>query len=70
MSAKFYLVTSGTVFGLIAILQTTRLINQWPAQIATWTIPLWPSVIAVMAAAALCVWAFRLAAKGDGKDRA
>ena len=67
MIIKAYFVTSGTLFGLIAILQAVRLISRWPIQIGTWEVPLWPSGIAVLVAAGLCFWAYRLTVKKSGQ---
>ncbi len=55
-----YLWISSAVFGLIALLHILRLLLQWPAQVADWTVPIWVSWIAFGAAAALSIWAFRL----------
>ena len=55
-----YLRTSGSVFGLIALLHVLRLLLRWPAQIAGWTVPIWISWLAIPAAVALSIWAFRL----------
>ena len=56
-----YLRISGALFGLIALLHIPRLLLHWPAQIGDWTVPIWISWIATLAAAALSIWAFRLA---------
>jgi len=64
MNTKPYLVTSGSLFAVIAILQGLRFVNQWPAQIGTLIIPLWPSGIFAGVAAGVSIWAFRLACKG------
>ena len=57
---RAYLQISGAVFGLMALLHIVRLLLDWPAQIAEWTVPLWVSWIAIPVAGALFVWAFRL----------
>ncbi len=41
------------VFSIIGVLHLLRLILQWQAQIAGWTVPLWLSGLAVIAAGAL-----------------
>ncbi len=61
MKDKPYLIVSGVLFGLITIGQITRLTYQIPVQIGTWNVPLWPSLIAVVLAFGLFIWAFRLA---------
>ena len=60
---RTYLLISGTVFGVVTLLHVARLVLEWPAQLAGWTVPLWVSWIAILAAGALCIWAFRLAAQ-------
>ena len=58
---RAYLQVSGAVFGVMALLHIVRLLLDWSAQVAGWAVPLWVSWIAILAAGALCVWAFRLA---------
>lgn len=41
------------VFSIIGVLHLLRLILQWPAQIAGWTVPVWLSGVAVIATGAL-----------------
>lgn len=57
---KRYAIVSGTVFSLIALVQLTRAVNQWRAEVGTWQVPVWLSWIAFVVAAALAVWAFRV----------
>ncbi len=57
---RAYLLISGVVFGVIALLHIARLLLDWPAQIAGWDVPLWLSWLAFAAAGVLSVWAFRL----------
>jgi len=57
---KIYLATTIVVFGLIAVLQATRLINRWPVVVGAWNVPLWLSGLAVIVAAGLCLWAICL----------
>ena len=56
---RSYLRVSGALFGVIALLHILRLLGHWPAQIANWTVPISVSWIAIPAAAALSIWAFR-----------
>ena len=60
MKDKPYLIVTGALFGLITIGQLARLTYQIPVHIGEINVPLWPSLIAVVLAFALCVWAFRL----------
>ena len=55
-----YLVLSGTLFSLIAALHALRLLQGWPATVATWSVPLWVSILGVAVPGALAAWAFRL----------
>ncbi len=55
-----YLRTSGAVFGLIALLHLARLLLHWSAQVAGWAVPFWLSWTAILVAATLSIWAFRL----------
>ena len=54
-----YAVVSGTVFGLVAIAQAVRALNQWPVQVGPFQIPVLASWLVCIIAAGLCVWAFR-----------
>jgi hypothetical protein len=58
MSNK-YAVVSGTVFGVVAVLQVVRALNQWPVHVGTFEIPVLASWIAALVAGGLCAWAFR-----------
>jgi high-affinity Fe2+/Pb2+ permease len=52
---------SGVVFGLLAAVQLTRLLFRWPVQVASVSVPLWASAIAVVITGVLATWAFRTA---------
>ena len=54
-----YIVVSGAIFGVVAVVQAARALNQWPLQVGTVEIPVWASWIAMVIAASLCAWAFR-----------
>ena len=54
---SFHLV-SGAIFGLVAILQVIRALNQWPVHVGTTDIPVWASWVAAVVAGGLCLWAF------------
>jgi hypothetical protein len=62
MSNK-YSVVSGVVFGVVAVLQAVRALNQWPLHVGSLEIPVWASWIAMVFAGGLCVWAFRSPAR-------
>ena len=54
-----YVVVSGVLFGVIAVVQAVRALNQWPVQVDGFDVPVWVSWIAMVVAGSLCVWAFR-----------
>lgn len=55
---------SGIFFAAVAVLQLLRLIYAWPAQIGTFIVPMWLSVIAVIVAGALSTANFVSCHKG------
>jgi len=52
---------SGVFFSLMAIGQLARLLLRWPVQVASVSVPLWASAVAVLITATLAAWAFRTA---------
>ena len=58
MSHK-YVVVSGALFGVVAVLQAVRALNQWPLRVGPLDIPVWASWIGMVVAGSLCAWAFR-----------
>jgi hypothetical protein len=54
---------SGLFFGLLAIVQLVRLLFRWPVQVASVSVPLWVSALAVVITGALALWAFRTASR-------
>ena len=53
-----YAIVSGVVFGVIALMQLVRAMNQWPVQVGSFNVPVWASWIAALVAGSLCLWAF------------
>jgi hypothetical protein len=58
MSSKYILV-SGCIFGVVAVVQALRALNQVPVQVGSFEVPVWASWLAAAVAGGLCVWAFR-----------
>jgi hypothetical protein len=58
MPSKYVLV-SGVLFGVIAVAQAVRALNQWPVHVGGFDVPVWVSWVAMIVAGSLCVWAFR-----------
>ena len=50
---------SGALFALMAIAQLTRALLALPAQVGTFTIPVWASFVAFVVTGTLAIWAFR-----------
>jgi hypothetical protein len=53
-----YALVSGVFFGVIALAQLIRAVNQVPVQIGSVAIPVWASWLAVLVTGSLCAWAF------------
>ena len=51
---------AGVLFGLMSLAQLTRLIIQPEVLVAGHLMPLWPSVLAFLVLASLCLWFFKL----------
>ena len=63
MNARPYLLVSGVVFCLVALLHLVRVINGWGLQCGPWPVPIWVSWGGTVVPGILSVWAFRLAAR-------
>ncbi len=63
MDNKTYLVISGAIFGLVAVGHLLRVIFNWSFAIGGWNAPMSASWVALLVAAAMCVWAISLATK-------
>lgn len=57
MSSR-YVVVSGVIFGLMALAQLYRALEQVPIQIGGAAIPVSVSWVAVLVAGSMCAWAF------------
>ncbi|MSO83735.1 MAG: hypothetical protein EXQ53_10645 [Acidobacteria bacterium] len=55
------ILVSGLFLTLLTCAQLLRLLMRWPVMVAGVDIPLWASVVAVLVAGSLAVWAFRVA---------
>jgi hypothetical protein len=63
MPGRLYVILSGGLFGLIALVHLVRLVSQTPAQLGSWTVPFWLSWLGLIVPGFLCVWGLRLGAK-------
>ena len=60
MSSSQYFLFSGIVFTIVAIGHLARLVYQIPVLIGSYTLPMWPSYLALIVPVFLAVTAFRL----------
>jgi hypothetical protein len=51
---------AGTIFGLACLIQLLRLVTRAEVSIAGHQVPLWPSALAVVIAAGLSLWMWKL----------
>jgi hypothetical protein len=63
MGVRAYLLVSGCLFGLIAVLQLIRAVRQVPVTLGSTSVPVALSWVAVIVAGSLSVWALRLASR-------
>ena len=61
---RAYILITGVIFAIVALVHLLRLLLDWPVQVAGLAVPPWVSWIGFLAAGALAVWAFSLVA-GD-----
>jgi hypothetical protein len=54
-----YELISGLLFAVIALAQLTRSVLALPAQVGSFSIPIWFSVVAFLVTGSLAIWAFR-----------
>lgn len=60
MNTKGYLIVSTVLFALIAIVHLIRLTLGWQAEIGTWMVPLWASLVAVVVCGGFAAWGMSL----------
>jgi hypothetical protein len=63
MSHRAFLVVSGTIFAIIALLHLARIVYGWPGQIGTFVVPTWLSWLSLLIAGYLAITAFSLLRK-------
>jgi hypothetical protein len=63
MARKLYLIFSGFVFLMVAILHLVRLVEHWPIVVGTTTIPYALSYVGLPVSATYCAWAIWLLAR-------
>ena len=63
MNAKLYYLVTMVVFGLVALLQLTRIVQDWSVIVGGDFIPMWASYVALLVSGVLAASAFRLWSK-------
>ena len=63
MNAKPYLIVSGIIFTLIALVHIVRIVQAWSIQIESWSAPIWISWLGIVITVFLAIWAFTLAVR-------
>ena len=63
MNAKSYYLVTMVVFGLVAVLQLTRIVQDWTVIVGGDFIPMWASYVALAVSGGLAVSAFLLRSK-------
>ncbi len=57
MSRKLYLILSGAIFLLVALLHLFRLQYRWPIVVGAWVMFEWMAYFGFPVASAYCIWA-------------
>jgi len=65
MTFRPYLLISGVIFALVALVHMARVANGWSLQLGPWAIPMWASWCGVVVPATLSALGFRLAARSN-----
>ena len=63
MKTKAYLMVSTAIFALVGIVHLMRFVLGWSAQVGTWSVPLWVSLLAVLVSASVAFWGMTLVRK-------
>ena len=61
MTIRNYMLVSGCIFALVAVLHLVRVAAGWDLIVGGWTAPVWASVLGIVVPAVLALAAFRLA---------
>lgn len=60
MSKNTFALVAGTIFLIVAVTHALRLVFKWELIIASWQVPMWVSVVALIAAGYLAYEGFRM----------
>jgi hypothetical protein len=60
MKTKGYLIVSTLIFAVVAVMHLMRIVLGWSAQVGTFNVPFWMSILAVLVSASVAIWGCRL----------
>ena len=60
MPRRAYLLVTAVIFSLIALLHLVRIIIGWSVMLASWSVPMWLSWVALIVTGALAYFGFTL----------
>ena len=63
MDRKTFLVATGVIFAVVALVHLTRIAMGWPIVIGSWSVPMWVSWIGLVVPGTLSFFGLRLAAR-------
>ena len=67
MSRRAYLLVTAVIFSLIALLHLVRIIFGWSVMLASWSMPMWLSWVALIVTGAFAYFGFSLATQSSRK---
>ena len=60
MKTKGYLIVSTLIFAVVAVMHLMRIVLGWSAQVGTFNVPFWMSMLAVLVSASVAIWGVSL----------
>jgi len=64
MNMRNYVVVSTVIFSVVAVVHLLRFALGLSAQVGTWGVPLWVSLVAVLISASVAIWGMTLVRRG------
>ncbi len=58
MKQKYYFLATAVIFSIIAVLHLARIILDWSASIAGWSVPMWLSWVAIVVSVVIAYYGF------------
>ncbi len=62
---RAYLRVSGLLFGLVAVGHLVRVVRRWPLLVGGYPVPALASLVALIGAGLMAVWAWRLLSRDE-----